>query len=201
MKKVSDLTHDEISDIGAIWLRRNGYPFAISNYTDAVERELPDAIEFTAYGQSFLLEAKVSIEDFKSDFKKRHRQEGEKAYGDKRGYIAPEGLIDPKDVPYGWWLLEVYGKNKAYVKVTKGVAREKGYSEWSISQGRDGDKRYLENIYVARNGDFDELNKHKFKNVKNPSPIFLKLIRRAIDDGVEMEKYANGKSKGGYKLG
>ncbi len=198
--KVDNLTHDEIAELGAKWLKRNGYPFAISNYTDATEMELPDAIGFTAYGESFLLEAKISISDFKSDFKKRHRQEGARAYGNKRGYIVPEGLLDPKDVPYGWWLLEVYGKNKPYVRVVKGIAVEKGYSSWSIEQGREGDEKYLENIHVARNGDFQEFNKHKFENVKNPAPIFLKLIRRAMDDGVEMEKYSNGKFKGGYKL-
>lgn len=157
-------------------------------------------LDFTSLGGSFLLEAKVSVSDFKADFKKPHRQEGALAYGDRRGYITPEGLLDPSDIPYGWWLLEVYGKNKPFVRVVKGVAKEKGYSEWDIEQGRDGDKRYLKDIWVSRNGDFKEFNWHKFENVRNPSSIFLKLIKRAMDDGVDMEKYANGKFKGGISL-
>lgn len=199
MTPVEKLTHDEIAEIGARWLKRNGYPFAISNYTDATETELPDAIGFTSYGYSFLLEAKISVSDFKSDFKKRHRQDGAPAYGNYRGYITPEGLLDPKDIPYGWWLLEVYGKNKPFVRVVKGISTEKGYSEWDIEQGREGDKRYLRDLTVFLNGTRDEF-RDSFENVKNPAPIFLKLIKRAVDDGVEMEKYANGKFKGGYKL-
>ncbi|MBX2849955.1 MAG: hypothetical protein KTR16_16640 [Acidiferrobacterales bacterium] len=197
--KVDLLTHDDIAEIGARWLKRNGYPIAISNYTDAVETELPDAIGFTAYGESFLLEAKVSVSDFKADFKKRHRQDGAKAYGNHRGYITPKDLLDPKEIPYGWWLLEVHGKNKPIIKVVKGIAKEKGYTTWDIEQGREGNKRYLTDITVERNGTFKEF-REGFDNVKNPASIFLKLIRRAMDDGIEMEKYANGKFKGGYKL-
>lgn len=194
MKLVKDLTHDEIAEVGARWLKGNGYPMAFSNYTDALATELPDAIGINGYGESFLLEAKVSVSDFKADFKKRHRQENAKAYGHFRGYITPAGLLDPKDIPYGWQLLEVHGKNKPIVKVIKGPAKEKGYSPWSVDQGRQGDKRYLEQIWVYRNGDAKEFNV-AHKNVKSVESILIKILRRAIDDGVDIEKYSNGKFK------
>jgi hypothetical protein len=74
----------------------------------SVAGDIPDAIGWS-YGHSVLIECKVSRSDFFRDAKKPQRQNGSGA-GERRFYMVPKGLIEQADLPQGWGLLEVDGR-------------------------------------------------------------------------------------------
>ena len=181
---VEKLTHDEVADIGAKKLRSMGYPISFSNMTSATHGEQPDALGMNAYADSFLLEAKVSRSDFLSDKNKPWRKDG-CGIGMRRAYITPKGLLNISDIPYGWELWEVHGKNKPVVKVIKGqVKKIIDHPHWSGKVAS----------YSLENMDSEEFTffKKQHTNFRNEASWALKVLRRAKEDGVNIEKYANG---------
>ena len=177
MTVVSNLTHDQIADIGAAWVKRKGFPVSFSNMRSAAYGEQPDVLGFNAYGFTFLLESKVTRSDFFADQNKPWRTGGKESIGDHRGYITPANLLKPSEIPYGWWLLEVHGKNKPVVKIIKGEKKVKqaGYT-WPVTQYLHCDRAELNH--------FNGSDKLKANN------WLIKVIQRSIDDGVDMNKYA-----------
>ncbi len=181
MTLVENLTHDEIAEIGARWLRGNGYPVAFSNMRSSAYGEQPDALGLNAYADSFLLEAKISRSDFLSDKNKPWRQHGKEAIGDSRGYITPKGLLKIEEIPYGWWLLEVHGKNKPIVKVIKGIVtvrdkKENGHFSWPYKTGRNCER--------------EEMRHFSGSCRKSITNWMIKITQRAALDGVDLNKYA-----------
>lgn len=186
---VENLTHDEIAEIGARWLKGQGYKFAFHNMTSAAAGEQPDALGIKSWGESFLLESKVSRSDYLADLKKPWRA-ADNAIGDYRGYITPKGLLDPNELPYGWWLLEVHGKTKPIVKVIKGCAYEMGISDWNRDRGKD----IKERIRVIRNSTREELNHFHGAGCRKQLLTWMcSMFARADKDGVDLQRYANGK--------
>lgn len=175
------MTHDEVAEIGARWLRRNGYPMAFANLRSNVATEQPDALGFNDIAESFLLEAKISRADFLADKKKPWRANGN-GIGWRRGYIAPEGIIKPEEVPYGWWLLEVYGKTKPKVRIVKGIAYEQASAqERAVSMsGRR---------MVFRHGDQQEFAPREGYSFRGETMWLLKIIRRMQQAGITVEDY------------
>lgn len=85
-------------------------------------QEMPDAIGWRGT-ESWLIEVKVSREDFLRDAKKPHRQAGQ-GMGMHRYYMIPKpvgfAIIHPDEVPEGWGLLEIDTANgNEPVKVIK----------------------------------------------------------------------------------
>ncbi|EOZ8645446.1 hypothetical protein ACQWTT_001197 [Acinetobacter baumannii] len=120
------LSHRELCEIGANWLRSSNYHNCKSILIDGGSfEERPDVIGFRyrrpPYG-SVLLEAKISKSDFLNDKTKPHRQDG-KGMGKWRYYICPKGLILPEEIPPLWGLL--YVSDAGRVKVIKGVFETK----------------------------------------------------------------------------
>lgn len=190
MTDVANLTHDEIAEVGARWLRGNGFSVAFANMISATNGEQPDALGVTAFGETFLLEAKVSRSDFWADKNKPWRRDGAKALGGNRGYITPKGLLKPDEVPYGWWLLEVHGKTKPIVKVIKGKRMVQTEEKWCGKRPSYPNCTPQELMH--------------FKQMDNPLSCdrqaltwMVKVIRRAIDDGLNLEQYARQQSGGG----
>lgn len=72
--------------------------------------EIPDAVGWV-HNKCVLIEVKTSRADFLAEKKKRARNEGKPALGHWRFYLTPEGLIRPEEIPDGWGLYEVCGKN------------------------------------------------------------------------------------------
>ncbi len=175
------LKHDDVAEIGARWLRRNGYPIAFANMRSNVATEQPDALGFNDIGESFLLEAKVSRSDFLADKKKPWRKDGN-GIGQRRGYIAPEGIIKPEEVPYGWWLLEVYGKMQPKVRVVKGIAYEQPSAQERATT-MAGRRR------VYRHGDHQEFTPDSGYSFRGETMWLLKIIRRMQQAGIPIEKY------------
>lgn len=69
---------------------------------------------------SVLVESKVSRSDFLCDRDKPFRQKPENGVGCERYYLAPSGLIRVEELPTGWGLLEVSGRD---IECTKASAK------------------------------------------------------------------------------
>lgn len=95
--------HDQLVQLGAKWLRRNGFGVVATELTAQGCREQGDVIGFRS-GCSALIEVKVSRSDFQADAKKPERISGV-GLGVYRFYLAPVGIITPEDLPRAWGLL------------------------------------------------------------------------------------------------
>jgi hypothetical protein len=81
-----------------------------------VSGEMPDAIGWKKACHSVLVESKVSRGDFLADRGKPFRLKPESGVGCERYYLAPRGLIRVEELPAGWGLLEVCGREVERVK-------------------------------------------------------------------------------------
>jgi hypothetical protein len=77
---------------------------------------MPDAIGWKKACHSVLVESKISRGDFLADRGKPFRQKPEGGVGCERYYLAPRGLIRVDELPAGWGLLEVTGREIERVK-------------------------------------------------------------------------------------
>jgi len=91
------------------WLRRYRCGVVLSEQA-CVSGEMPDAIGWKKACHSVLVECKVSRVDFLADREKPFRQKPEIGVGCERYYLAPKGLIRTEDLPAGWGLIEVHGR-------------------------------------------------------------------------------------------
>ncbi|APD92197.1 hypothetical protein BM525_20155 (plasmid) [Alteromonas mediterranea] len=140
-------THNDLCKKAMHWLKRShsqngpGCNLAFSEViSSSGGGEIPDAIGFrTAYGnESFLIEVKVSKNDYLADAKKNHRKKPEKGMGNYRYYLAPEGLISIDSLPPRWGLIEVGNRNKLSLKYGYGFhnwSRE----PWKFTCNRDAE--------------------------------------------------------------
>ena len=74
-----------------------------------VTGEIPDAIGWVN-GRSILVECKTSRSDFFADKKKTARNPCLNGLGHWRFYLAPQDLIRPDELPEGWGLYEIHGR-------------------------------------------------------------------------------------------
>lgn len=101
------MTHAELVQVAAKWLRRRGCSVVLTEPVFA-DCESPDAIGWR-YGDSTMVECKVSRADFLADTNKQARKRGRRL-GNRAYYLAPAGLITANEVSArGWGLLEVRG--------------------------------------------------------------------------------------------
>jgi len=75
-----------------------------------VSGETPDALGWKKKCHSVLVECKASRADFLADRSKPWREQPETGVGCERFYLTPRGLIKPEELPNGWGLLEVIGR-------------------------------------------------------------------------------------------
>lgn len=120
------MTHNELNVIAAKWLKRPesgngpGCQVALTEVGGLFGGERADAFGYR-WGWdacSIVVESKVSRSDFFADRNKPHRNGEVLGMGNYRYYICPEGLIDIKDLPYGWGLLWV--NKRGHVKLKAG---------------------------------------------------------------------------------
>ncbi len=97
------------------WLRRYRCGVVLSEQA-CVSGEMPDAIGWKKACHSVLVESKVSRGDFLADRDKPFRQKPDLGVGCERYYLAPRGLIRFEELPPGWGLLEVSGREIERVK-------------------------------------------------------------------------------------
>jgi hypothetical protein len=109
------------------WLRQYRCGVVLSEQA-CVSGEMPDAIGWKKACHSVLVECKVSRGDFLADRDKPFRQKPEAGVGCERYYLAPRGLIRGDEVPTGWGLLEVEGREVERVKSSaKNLRSELGF--------------------------------------------------------------------------
>jgi len=99
------------------WLRRYRCGVVLSEQA-CVSGEMPDAIGWKKACHSVLVECKVSRADFLADREKPFRQKPENGVGCERYYPAARGLIRVEELPNGWGLLEVFGREFEKVKAS-----------------------------------------------------------------------------------
>lgn len=106
------------------WLRRYRCGVVLSEQA-CVSGEMPDAIGWKKACHSVLIESKVSRADFLADRDKPFRKNPELGVGCERYYLAPRGLIRSDELPTGWGLLEVCGREIERVKTSAKSLRSK----------------------------------------------------------------------------
>jgi hypothetical protein len=99
------------------WLRRYRCGVVLSEQA-LVSGEMPDAIGWKKACHSVLIECKVSRRDFLADRDKPFRQKPEIGVGCERYYLALRGLIGVEELPTGWGLLEVCGREIERIKAS-----------------------------------------------------------------------------------
>ena len=109
------------------WLRRYRCGVVLSEQA-CISGEMPDAIGWKKACHSVLVECKVSRADFLADREKPFRQHPDTGVGCERYYLAAKGLIRTEDLPAGWGLLEVSGREIEKVKPSrKNLRSETGF--------------------------------------------------------------------------
>ena len=123
-----DFTHDDLVIRAERWLASVKCKVALREFRALTQHgEQPDAIGWM-YGKSVLIECKATRSDFLSDKRKPFRRYPEWGMGDWRLYMCPKGVIQPADLPFGWGLLWVTGK-----QVRRLVGIPKGNCGWGQS--------------------------------------------------------------------
>lgn len=111
------MTHTKLVAMAVWWLRRYRCGVVLSEQA-CVSGEMPDAIGWKRACHSVLVESKVSRADFLADRCKPFRQTPEMGVGCERYYLAPRGRIRAEELPSGWGLLEVCGREIERVKAS-----------------------------------------------------------------------------------
>jgi hypothetical protein len=111
------MIHAKLVSMAVRWLRLYRCGVVLSEQA-CVSGEMPDAIGWKKACHSVLVESKVSRADFLADRDKRFRQKPEIGVGCERYYLAPRGLIRTEELPAGWGLLEVGGREIERVKAS-----------------------------------------------------------------------------------
>jgi hypothetical protein len=99
------MTHAQLVQKAVAWLRSYRCGVVLSEQACA-SGEMPDAIGWKGSCHSVLVECKISRADFLADRDKPCRQKTQLGMGCERFYFTPGGLLNSKDLPAGWGLLE-----------------------------------------------------------------------------------------------
>lgn len=122
-------THANLVDLGARWVKRQGFPVVATEFRATGSREQPDVLAFR--GQcSLLIEAKTSRSDFLADFKKPERISVHGGLGVYRLYLCPAELLGLHDIPPKWGLLWARGQRIEAIRMPPGNVWP-GYAEAS----------------------------------------------------------------------
>lgn len=106
------LTHDQLCESGARWLRGRGRcPIVLREFACQLA-EQPDVLGLRNAGRdSLLIEAKASRPDFLADKRKPHRGDrADEALGSYRWYMCEPEVIRVEDLPERWGLLYVVNR-------------------------------------------------------------------------------------------
>ena len=113
------MTHGKLVSRAVNWLRSYGCGLVLSEQSCA-SGETPDAIGWKRGCHSVVVECKISRADFLADRDKTFRQKPETAMGCERFYLAPAGLLKPGELPSGWGLLELRGREIELMQTFRG---------------------------------------------------------------------------------
>ncbi len=100
------MTHAQLVEQAVAWLRSYRCGVVLSEQA-CISGEMPDAIGWKRASHSVLVECKISRADFLADRDKPFRQKPDLGLGCERFYLTPPQLLQAKELPPGWGLLEV----------------------------------------------------------------------------------------------
>jgi hypothetical protein len=126
------VTHAKLVEKAVAWLRRYRCGVVLSEQACA-SGEMPDAIGWKKACHSVVVECKASRADFLADSSKPWRQRPETGVGAERYYLAPTGLIGVEELPGGWGLLEVRGREIETVKRSAKNLRSSGGLQYEMN--------------------------------------------------------------------
>ncbi len=106
MGKVRQISHSKLVAHAVEWLRHHYRCGIVLSEQYCATGEVPDAIGWKGSCHSVLVECKVSRADFLADANKSFRLTPKEGLGCERLYLAPAGLIAPRELPPDWGLLE-----------------------------------------------------------------------------------------------
>ena len=116
------MTHEKLVARAIAWLRRYGCDVVLSEQSCS-SGETPDAIGWKRACHSVVVECKISRADFLADRDKPFRRQSELGMGCERYYLSPAGLINANELPEGWGLLELRGREITQTVVSPGKLR------------------------------------------------------------------------------
>jgi hypothetical protein len=100
------VSHARLVEFAVAWLRREYRCGVILSEQYCATGEVPDAIGWKGKCHSVVIECKISRADFLADAEKPFRKDPDAGLGCERYYLAPARLIEPRELPKGWGLLE-----------------------------------------------------------------------------------------------
>ena len=103
------MTHPKLVEKAVAWLRRYGCSVVLSEQSCA-SGETPDAIGWKRGCHSVVVECKASRADFLADKEKPFRVKPATGMGCERFYLAPAAVVRANELPAGWGLLELRGR-------------------------------------------------------------------------------------------
>lgn len=163
----SEGSHSDLCQVAVRWLRKSfqsgGHGCQIAFAEPRISYlggESPDAIGFRVSepsygGGSVVVECKTSRSDFLADARKPHRRPGE-GMGRFRYFMAPDGLIEPAELPCGWGLVEVGKRNRTRV-VRGAVTDVRNLQAWEQEHNAVRETLLLANL-LHRIGDAGKMN-------------------------------------------
>jgi hypothetical protein len=117
------MTHVRLVAMAEAWLRRSRCGIVLSEQ-GCSSGEMPDAIGWKGRNHSIVIECKISRADFLADAAKPWRSDPAIALGCERYYAAPKALLRPEEMPEGWGLLEVAGRELRVVRKSSRKLRQ-----------------------------------------------------------------------------
>jgi len=130
---VSELTHNDLVESAARWLRKDHCVVVTEMLGGWGNTEKPDALGWLGAGGGIttLIECKVSRSDFLADKKKPSRISI--GMGTFKYYLVPEGVAYGFELPLNWGLLE-YKNKRNHPKVVK-KAHQQQIKDWPGETG------------------------------------------------------------------
>lgn len=128
------MTHSQLIRLAERWLRRAYRCGIVLSEQSCASGETPDVIGWKGKCRSVVVECKISRADFFADREKPFRKNPELAMGCERFYLAPAGLIKPKELPAGWGLLEAKGRDvRLSIKPARQSQRREAGLMWEMN--------------------------------------------------------------------
>jgi hypothetical protein len=100
------VSHERLVACAKQWLKNSKQCRVVATELRSAVFEEPDAIGWSSYGHSVLVECKASRSDFFADAKKSRA-----GLGREKWYLTPPKLVSPEEVPPGWGLIEYRPSN------------------------------------------------------------------------------------------
>jgi hypothetical protein len=116
------MTHEKLVTKAVEWLRRYGCGVVLSEQSCS-SGEVPDAIGWKRACHSVVVECKVSRADFLADREKPFRRKAELGMGCERYYLVPGNMVNRAELPEGWGLLQLRGREVEQITPSSGKLR------------------------------------------------------------------------------